>query len=110
MKKSNLLRLKDDISDEEDAVHTYKVRQKQIPRLKNLYSDLRTDEKRHKKLLTKAKNMPISQYFKGRGSKVMKSMKKRYGDKKGKSIFYATANKNNMTAPSDKTKKRHGLS
>jgi hypothetical protein len=37
--------------------------------------------------------MPISKYFKGRGSKVMKSMKKRYGEKKGKQVFYATAQK-----------------
>lgn len=37
--------------------------------------------------------MPISKYFKGKGEKVMKSMKKQYGEKKGKSIFYALVNK-----------------
>ncbi len=35
---------------------------------------------------------PLSSYFKGSGSKVMKSMKSQYGAKKGKSVFYATAN------------------
>lgn len=38
--------------------------------------------------------MPISEYFKGSGKKVMKNLKKEYGDKKGESIFYALANKN----------------
>jgi len=37
--------------------------------------------------------MPISKYFHGKGKKVMKSMKKTYGKEKGKSVFYATANK-----------------
>lgn len=41
--------------------------------------------------------MPISSYFKGKGEKVMADMKKRYGPKKGKSVFYATANARNMT-------------
>lgn len=36
--------------------------------------------------------MPISKYFKGSGSKVMKKMKEEYGSKKGESVFYATAN------------------
>ena len=36
---------------------------------------------------------PIKSYFKGKGKKVMKSMKKTYGAKKGKSVFYATVNK-----------------
>lgn len=40
--------------------------------------------------------MPISKYFKGEGSKVMKGMKDRYGEKKGESVFYATANKRGM--------------
>ena len=40
--------------------------------------------------------MPISKYYKGSGEKVMKSMTKRYGAKKGKSVFYATANKQGM--------------
>lgn len=37
--------------------------------------------------------MPVSKYYGGRGKDVMKKMKKRYGKKKGKSIFYATAKK-----------------
>lgn len=37
--------------------------------------------------------MPISKYFKGSGDKVMNNMTKEYGVKKGKQVFYATANK-----------------
>ncbi len=37
--------------------------------------------------------MPISEYYKGSGTKVMAAMKKQYGAKAGKRIFYATANK-----------------
>lgn len=37
--------------------------------------------------------MPVSKYFKGHGEKVMRSMKSQYGEKKGESVFYATANK-----------------
>ena len=37
--------------------------------------------------------MPISRYYGGHGDEVMSSMKKKYGDKKGVSVFYATANK-----------------
>ena len=40
--------------------------------------------------------MPISKYFKGSGEKVMKNMMKEYGKKKGKSVFYATAQKKGM--------------
>ncbi len=40
--------------------------------------------------------MPISKYFKGSGEKVMSSMAKEYGAKKGKAVFYATANKTGM--------------
>ena len=46
--------------------------------------------------------MPVSEYYKGSGSKVMASMKKKYGSRKGKSVFYATANKQGM-----KPKKKH---
>lgn len=38
--------------------------------------------------------MPISKYFKGSGDKVMANMTKEYGAKKGKQVFYATANAN----------------
>lgn len=37
--------------------------------------------------------MPVNKYFKGHGDKVMANMKKEYGEKKGESVFYATANK-----------------
>lgn len=41
--------------------------------------------------------MPVERYFKGEGDKVMKSMKKNYGDKEGERVFYATANAKHMT-------------
>lgn len=44
--------------------------------------------------------MPVSEYYKGSGDKVMSSMTKRYGAKRGKAIFYATANKRGMNRPS----------
>jgi hypothetical protein len=57
--------------------------------------------------------MPLSKYFGGHGEKVMKDMKKKHGDKKGKSIFYATSNKKKKdkkggldVSPSDKVKKK----
>ena len=46
--------------------------------------------------------MPLSKHYKGRGAEVMASMKKQYGAKKGKRVFYATENKS-------KSKKRHGF-
>jgi len=36
--------------------------------------------------------MPLYKYFKGKGEQVMRDMQSRYGSKKGKSVFYATAN------------------
>lgn len=48
--------------------------------------------------------MPLSKYFKGSGEKVMKNMKKKYGDKKGKEVFYATSNK--AFGPSDEARKK----
>lgn len=50
--------------------------------------------------------MPISKYFKGHGEEVMQSMMKEYGPK-GKSIFYATANKKGQK-PAGHNKKRRG--
>lgn len=44
-------------------------------------------------------NVPISKYFKGHGSEVMSNMKKEYGPKKGKRVFYATANKRKQNPP-----------
>ena len=37
--------------------------------------------------------MPLSGYYHGKGRKVMKAMKARYGAEKGERVFYATANK-----------------
>lgn len=37
--------------------------------------------------------MPVSDYYKGSGEKVMHNMVKEYGAKKGKKVFYATVNK-----------------
>ena len=60
--------------------------------------------------------MPVSEYFKGEGSKVMKSMQKQYGKKAGERVFYATANKKNakpgqkMTTPKKKSKEKGGKS
>lgn len=37
--------------------------------------------------------MPLNKHFGGHGSEVMASMKKTYGSKKAKQVFYATENK-----------------
>jgi len=37
--------------------------------------------------------MPLSKYFGGKGASVMRSMRKKYGSKRGESVFYATVNK-----------------
>lgn len=52
--------------------------------------------------------MPLSEYYGGHGEKVMRSMKKQYGDKKGKQVFYATANKRgkSSTGPSEGARKK----
>ena len=49
--------------------------------------------------------MPVSKYFKGHGEEVMGAMTKEYGEKKGKEVFYATANKKGMK-PKEKRKFR----
>lgn len=36
---------------------------------------------------------PLKNYFGGKGAKVMSAMKKTYGAKKARTVFYATANK-----------------
>lgn len=46
--------------------------------------------------------MPVSEYYKGSGEKVMRSMKKRYGSKSGERVFYATANKRKQKPKSKK--------
>jgi len=48
--------------------------------------------------------MPVKEYYKGSGSKVMKSMKERYGKERGERIFYATAKEKGME-PERKSKK-----
>jgi hypothetical protein len=48
--------------------------------------------------------MPISEYYGGKGERVMRTMVKRYGAKEGKRVFYATANKQHLKPP--KKKKR----
>ena len=52
--------------------------------------------------------MPLSKYYNGGGEKVMGSMKKEYGAKKAKQVFYATANKMGV-APDKNTKKKMGV-
>jgi hypothetical protein len=47
--------------------------------------------------------MPLSKYYGGHGAQVMRSMKSRYGAKKGEAVFYATANKRRR-----KRKRRRG--
>jgi hypothetical protein len=47
--------------------------------------------------------MPVKEYYKGSGEKVMRSMKERYGEKAGERVFYATANARKMNS-SDKKK------
>jgi hypothetical protein len=49
---------------------------------------------------------PVSEYYKGSGGRVMRSMKKRYGEEGGKRVFYATANKQGMNRPGKKNKKK----
>jgi len=49
--------------------------------------------------------MPLSQYFKGDGKKILESFVKRYGAERGKRMFYATANKKGL-APKKKVKRK----
>ena len=48
--------------------------------------------------------MPLSKYYGGSGEKVMKNMKKQYGEEKGERVFYATANKKKKHEKSESTK------
>jgi hypothetical protein len=50
--------------------------------------------------------MPVSEYYKGEGTKVMSDMKRRYGDKAGERVFYATANKRGLNRPGKHSKKK----
>lgn len=49
--------------------------------------------------------MPLSEYFKGDGRKVMADFVRRYGEKRGKRLFYATASKRGL-APKRKVKRK----
>lgn len=40
--------------------------------------------------------MPLSEYYGGKGKSIMARMRKRYGLKKGRQVFYAAANKRKM--------------
>jgi len=50
--------------------------------------------------------MPISKYYGGHGSEVMSNMTKEYGAKKGKQVFYATANKKKSAIEGRRQRKR----
>jgi hypothetical protein len=52
--------------------------------------------------------MPIKSYFRGSGEKVMASMKKKYGDKKGENVFYGVANSRKGMKPGGRKKKPRG--
>ena len=52
--------------------------------------------------------MPVSEYYKGSGKKVMARMKKQYGKKEGKRVFYATANKPGNKPKAKPTRKPTG--
>lgn len=43
--------------------------------------------------------MPVSEYFRGKGKKVMKSLKSQYGDEKGEHVFYALSNRKSGMKP-----------
>ena len=53
--------------------------------------------------------MPIWKYFQGHGKEVMSDIKDHYGEKKGKSIFYATAEKRNQKPEDNRTTKRKSI-
>ena len=52
--------------------------------------------------------MPIGKYYKGHGQEVMANMTKEYGAKKGKQVFYATANKMKSHMPKGATQSPKG--
>ena len=52
---------------------------------------------------------PIGKYFKGKGQQVMADMQNRYGEKKGESVFHATANKNPDMKPAGAAPKRKSI-
>lgn len=46
--------------------------------------------------------MPVTE----KGKKIMENMKKQYGEKKGKSVFYAMENKGSLTKKAFEKKKK----
>jgi hypothetical protein len=50
--------------------------------------------------------MPLAKYFRGKGEQVLSDMQDRYGDDKGKKVFYATAEKRGMKPSNDKPKRK----
>ena len=48
--------------------------------------------------------MPVSEYYRGKGEKVLAIMRKRYGPEKGERIFYAVAYKLGLVPPEKKGK------
>lgn len=49
--------------------------------------------------------MPVKEYFHGKGDKVLRSMRKKYGDEEGERVFYATAAKTGMRPKKPKGRK-----
>jgi hypothetical protein len=54
--------------------------------------------------------MPVRAYFKGHGDEVMANMVRQYGAKKGRSVFYATANRRDETPKKKARRKRRHYS
>lgn len=52
--------------------------------------------------------MPIDRYYHGHGDEVMADLVRRHGKKKGKEVFYATANTRHQT-PARRRRRRHSL-
>ena len=53
--------------------------------------------------------MPISEYFGGHGTEVMKELKAKHGEEAGERIFYATANKEGQKLAEDAAARRSRL-
>ena len=49
---------------------------------------------------------PLAKYFRGKGEQVLGDMKDKYGDDKGKQVFYATAEKRGMKPDDSKSKRK----
>lgn len=53
--------------------------------------------------------MPLDAYYKGEGAQVMAEMVRRYGAKKGREVFYATAQARGLAPKTVKRKKRRRI-